>query len=149
MSSLLMPCILAGGSGTRLWPLSREQYPKQFLSLVEQQSLLQVTARRAGKLADVTPPVVICGEDQRFLVAEQMRAGGFAGATTLIEPAGRNTAPALTLAALQAQHGATRSPRAPASPRHRHASHHQSLLWIPAAGVRLWENLFPTTRFFL
>ena len=99
MSSQLMPCIMAGGSGTRLWPLSREQYPKQFLNLVEQQSLLQVTARRAGKLADVTPPVVICGEDQRFLVAEQMRAGGFAGATTLIEPAGRNTAPAAACAA--------------------------------------------------
>lgn len=99
MSSQLMPCIMAGGSGTRLWPLSREQYPKQFLNLVEQQSLLQVTARRAGKLASVTPPVVICGEDQRFLVAEQLRAGGFAGATTLIEPAGRNTAPAAACAA--------------------------------------------------
>lgn len=99
MSPQLMPCIMAGGSGTRLWPLSREQYPKQFLNLVEQQSLLQVTARRAGKLADVTPPVVICGEDQRFLVAEQLRAGGFAGATTLIEPAGRNTAPAAACAA--------------------------------------------------
>ncbi len=99
MSSQLMPCIMAGGSGTRLWPLSREQYPKQFLNLVEQQSLLQVTARRAGQLASVTPPVVICGEDQRFLVAEQLRAGGFAGATTLIEPAGRNTAPAAACAA--------------------------------------------------
>ena len=99
MSSLLMPCILAGGSGTRLWPLSREQYPKQFLNLTAAQSLLQVTAQRAAKLDAVTPPVVICGEDQRFLVAEQMRAGGFDGATTLIEPAGRNTAPATACAA--------------------------------------------------
>jgi len=99
MSHLLMPCIMAGGSGTRLWPLSREQYPKQFLSLTESQSLLQVTARRAARLANVTPPVVICGEDQRFLVAEQLRASGHAGATTLIEPAGRNTAPATAAAA--------------------------------------------------
>ncbi len=99
MSSVLMPCIMAGGSGTRLWPLSREQYPKQFLNLTEAQSLLQVTARRAGKLAAVTPPVVICGEDQRFLVAEQMRAGGFKDAITLVEPAGRNTAPAAACAA--------------------------------------------------
>lgn len=99
MSSVLMPCIMAGGSGTRLWPLSREQYPKQFLNLTEAQSLLQVTARRAGKLAGVTPPVVICGEDQRFLVAEQMRAGGFKDAITLVEPAGRNTAPAAACAA--------------------------------------------------
>ena len=99
MSSVLMPCIMAGGSGTRLWPLSREQYPKQFLNLTEAQSLLQVTARRAAKLAGVTPPVVICGEDQRFLVAEQMRAGGFKDAITLVEPAGRNTAPAAACAA--------------------------------------------------
>ena len=99
MSSVLMPCIMAGGSGTRLWPLSREQYPKQFLSLTEEQSLLQVTARRAAKLTLASGPVVICGEDQRFLVAEQMRAGGFKDATTLVEPAGRNTAPAAACAA--------------------------------------------------
>ena len=99
MSAVLMPCILAGGSGTRLWPLSREQYPKQFLNLTASQSLLQVTAHRAAKLDAVTPPVVICGEDQRFLVAEQMRVAGFTDATTLIEPAGRNTAPATACAA--------------------------------------------------
>lgn len=99
MSIVLTPCIMAGGSGTRLWPLSREHYPKQFLSLVEAQSLLQVTARRASRLAAVTPPVVICGEDQRFLVAEQLRVAGHLGATTLIEPAGRNTAPVAAAAA--------------------------------------------------
>ena len=76
-SPMLTPVILAGGSGTRLWPLSREQYPKQFLNLTDAQSLLQVTARRSAKLGGVAPPVVICGEDQRFLVAEQMRAGGY------------------------------------------------------------------------
>ena len=94
-----MPCIMAGGSGTRLWPLSREQYPKQFLNLTDAQSLLQLTARRAAKLGAVTPSVVICGEDQRFLVAEQMRAGGFKDAITLVEPTGRNTAPAAACAA--------------------------------------------------
>lgn len=99
MSSVLMPCIMAGGSGTRLWPLSREQYPKQFLNLTDAQSLLQLTARRAAKLGAVTPSVVICGEDQRFLVAEQMRAGGFKDAITLVEPTGRNTAPAAACAA--------------------------------------------------
>ncbi len=99
MSSVLMPCIMAGGSGTRLWPLSREQFPKQFLNLTDSSSLLQVTARRAAQLADVTPPVVICGEEQRFLVAEQLRSGGFADAITLVEPAGRNTAPATACAA--------------------------------------------------
>ena len=107
MSIVLTPCIMAGGSGTRLWPLSREHYPKQFLSLVEAQSLLQVTARRASRLAAVTPPVVICGEDQRFLVAEQLRVAGHLGATTLIEPAGRNTAPVAAAAAYLAlrRHG--------------------------------------------
>ncbi len=105
--ALLTPVILAGGSGTRLWPLSREQYPKQFLNLTEAQSLLQVTAKRAAHLANVAPPVVICGEEQRFLVAEQMRVGGYQDATVLVEPAGRNTAPAAACAALLAlrRHG--------------------------------------------
>jgi len=97
--SVIVPAILAGGSGTRLWPLSREQFPKQFISLVTEQSLLQVTAVRASRLPNVTAPVTICGEDQRFLVAEQMRALGVTDAVTLVEPVGRNTAPAAACAA--------------------------------------------------
>ncbi len=100
---VILPVILAGGTGTRLWPLSREQFPKQFLSLTENSSLLQVTARRAAALPGVAAPVVICGEEQRFLVGEQMRACGSAGATVLIEPVGRNTAPAAACAAHFAQ----------------------------------------------
>ncbi len=96
---ILIPVILAGGSGTRLWPLSREQFPKQFINLVEDKSLLQVTALRSAALPNVSAPVTICGEEQRFLVAEQLRALGMSDALTLIEPVGRNTAPAAACAA--------------------------------------------------
>jgi mannose-1-phosphate guanylyltransferase/mannose-6-phosphate isomerase len=99
MTAPILPAILAGGSGTRLWPLSREGYPKQFLSLTDEKSLLQVTAARAAALPDVVAPVTICGEDHRFLVAEQMRQSGVKGALTLVEPQGRNTAPAAACAA--------------------------------------------------
>ena len=106
-SPRLYPVILSGGSGTRLWPLSRENYPKQLLCLTGEQSLLQQTARRLGNLENVAPPVFVCNEAHRFLVAEQMRELGRAPADIILEPAGRNTAPALTLAALalRAQHG--------------------------------------------
>jgi mannose-1-phosphate guanylyltransferase/mannose-6-phosphate isomerase len=106
MASLL-PVLMAGGSGTRLWPLSRELYPKQLLRLTGERSLLQDTALRAGRIPGALPPVVICGEPHRFLVAEQLREAGIAGATLVLEPAGRNTAPAATVAALhaQARHG--------------------------------------------
>ncbi|TAJ53537.1 MAG: mannose-1-phosphate guanylyltransferase/mannose-6-phosphate isomerase [Nevskiaceae bacterium] len=93
---------MAGGTGTRLWPLSREQYPKQFIALTDERSLLQVTALRASRIVDATPPLAICGEDQRFLVGEQMRGCGMQS-EVLIEPAGRNTAPAAACAALRAQ----------------------------------------------
>jgi mannose-1-phosphate guanylyltransferase/mannose-6-phosphate isomerase len=107
MASLL-PVLMAGGSGTRLWPLSREMYPKQLLKLTNDRSLLQNTALRARKIPDSLPPVVICGEQHRFLVAEQLREIGLAKATIVLEPEGRNTAPAATIAALLAreQHGA-------------------------------------------
>jgi mannose-1-phosphate guanylyltransferase/mannose-6-phosphate isomerase len=107
MASLL-PVLMAGGSGTRLWPLSREMYPKQLLKLTNDYSLLQNTALRARKIPDSLPPVVICGEQHRFLVAEQLREAGIQGATIILEPAGRNTAPAATIAALYARekHGA-------------------------------------------
>ena len=101
----LIPVILSGGSGTRLWPLSREKYPKQLLSLVSDDSLLQATVRRIDGLADidVKDPIVVCNEEYRFVIAEQLRLMGRAG-TILLEPSGRNTAPALTIAALTALH---------------------------------------------
>lgn len=93
---------MAGGSGTRLWPLSRVQYPKQFLPLAPGgQTLLQATVQRLAGL-DVASPLLICNEEHRFLAAEQLRAIGVEGARILLEPAGRNTAPAIALAALQA-----------------------------------------------
>ncbi|HUS25453.1 MAG TPA: mannose-1-phosphate guanylyltransferase/mannose-6-phosphate isomerase [Candidatus Binatia bacterium] len=105
---MLLPVLLAGGSGTRLWPLSRELYPKQLLKLVDDRSLLQNTALRAKKIPGALPPVVICGERHRFLVAEQLAECGVEGATVILEPEGRNTAPAAAVAALFArqQHGA-------------------------------------------
>jgi len=101
-----VPVILCGGSGTRLWPLSRAGFPKQFVCLTGEESLFQQAVRRLTDLADQTtrlePPLVITGEAHRFLAAEQLRELGVERATLLLEPAGRNTAPALTLAALAA-----------------------------------------------
>ena len=99
----IQPVILSGGSGTRLWPLSREKYPKQLLALVGDDSLLQATVRRIEGTSDIVleAPMVVCNEDYRFVIAEQLRLMGRSGAI-LLEPAGRNTAPALTLAALAA-----------------------------------------------
>ncbi|MBK1644051.1 mannose-1-phosphate guanylyltransferase/mannose-6-phosphate isomerase [Thiocapsa imhoffii] len=107
---LLQPVILSGGSGTRLWPLSRESYPKQFLSLTSEHTMLQETVRRLDGLADEHPreaiglcdPIVVCNESHRFLVAEQFRVIGRRTADIILEPKGRNTAPALTLAAFAA-----------------------------------------------
>ena len=97
----ILPVVLSGGSGTRLWPLSREHYPKQLLPLVGDDSLLQATVQRLDGLPGVGEPLLICNEDHRFIVAEQVRLLGRAGAL-ILEPVGRNTAPALTLAALWA-----------------------------------------------
>ncbi len=101
MMTPLLPVIMAGGSGTRLWPLSRELYPKQFLQLAGEQSMLQATVARLNGLK-ITPPLVICSEAHRFLVAEQLREIGALGCNVLLEPAPRNTAPAVALAALHA-----------------------------------------------
>lgn len=95
----ILPVLLAGGSGTRLWPLSREQYPKQFLRLTGESTLLQQTALRAAGLKDSLPPLAICGDKHRFIVAEQLREAGIASAQVLLEPEGRNTAPAAAAAA--------------------------------------------------
>ena len=96
--------ILCGGSGTRLWPLSREQYPKQLLALNGELTLLQATVRRSGGFAagaePPAAPLIVCNEEHRFMIAEQMRAIGVHAPTILLEPIGKNTAPALTLAAL-------------------------------------------------
>lgn len=96
------PVILSGGSGTRLWPLSREHYPKQLLCLTASGSdtLLQQTIKRLDGLADVAPPLLVCNDEHRFLVAEQLRETGREPEAIVLEPVGRNTAPALTLAAL-------------------------------------------------
>ncbi len=105
---LIQPVVLSGGSGTRLWPLSREKYPKQLLPLIGEDSLLQATVRRVEGIADceLAPPMVVCNEDYRFVIAEQLRLMGKPGSIVL-EPTGRNTAPALTLAALAASKHAT------------------------------------------
>jgi len=97
----ISPIIMCGGSGTRLWPLSRAQFPKQFLSLVNDTSMLQDTIARLPEKHQT--PVFICNEDHRFLVAEQVKQAQVKQATILLEPQGRNTAPAVALAALNAQ----------------------------------------------
>ncbi|MDR2876540.1 MAG: mannose-1-phosphate guanylyltransferase/mannose-6-phosphate isomerase [Chromatiales bacterium] len=100
----LRPVVLSGGSGTRLWPLSREFYPKQLLAPLGGSTLLQATLERLAGLEselEIQPPIVVCSEEHRFLVAEQLRVQ-HEPATLILEPVGRNTAPAATLAALQA-----------------------------------------------
>ena len=98
---MLIPVILSGGSGTRLWPLSRELYPKQLLPLVGKHTMLQETVRRLDGL-NVAEPLVVCNEAHRFLVAEQLRALDIKPQAIILEPVGRNTAPAIALAALRA-----------------------------------------------
>ncbi len=97
----IRPVILSGGSGSRLWPLSREHYPKQLLALLTERTLLQETAARLDGLQDAAAPLLVCNEEHRFLVAEQLRELGCVPAAIILEPFGRNTAPALTLAALK------------------------------------------------
>ena len=97
---MIVPVILSGGSGTRLWPLSREHSPKQFLSLAGDRSLFQQALERASMISD-SLPIVVCNEEHRFMAAEQLRQAG-QQATILLEPVGRNTAPAIALAAFQA-----------------------------------------------
>ena len=96
---MIKPVIMAGGSGARLWPLSRASHPKQFLSLHGQDSMLQSTVNRLSGLGDIEPSVTICNEEHRFFVAEQLREIDHVG-SIILEPVGRNTAPAIALAAL-------------------------------------------------
>ena len=97
----VIPVILSGGSGKRLWPLSRKEYPKQYLSLVGDNTMLQDTILRLNGLDNLTDPIIICNADHRFLVAEQCQQIGIKNPTILLEPVGRNTAPAIAAAALQ------------------------------------------------
>ena len=102
---MIVPVILAGGSGTRLWPLSRQSYPKQFLHLVDSQyTMLQLTLKRLENFPkSVLPPIIVCNENHRFIVAEQLRQINIEQASIILEPCAKNTAPAITLAALQAK----------------------------------------------
>jgi mannose-1-phosphate guanylyltransferase/mannose-6-phosphate isomerase len=100
----LQPVLLSGGSGTRLWPLSREAYPKQFLALAGTNTMLQDTWLRVAPLASQAP-IVVANEEHRFLAGEQLRQVGVQGAAIVLEPVGRNTAPAIAAAALQATAG--------------------------------------------
>lgn len=100
---MIVPIILAGGSGSRLWPLSRQHYPKQLLKLFGDTTMLQQTLLRLNGLPNLAPPIVVCNEEHRFMVAEQLQEIGRGDAVILLEPVARNTAPALTLAAVKAQ----------------------------------------------
>ena len=97
----IVPVILSGGSGTRLWPLSSKQYPKQYLPLIGKNTMLQETILRLNGLSDVDDPIIVCNIDHRFLVLEQCQQINIKNPTILLEPIGRNTAPAIAAAALQ------------------------------------------------
>nr|WP_228064500.1 mannose-1-phosphate guanylyltransferase/mannose-6-phosphate isomerase [Lysobacter avium] len=99
---MLHPVVLSGGSGTRLWPLSRQNQPKQFLTLIGERSLYQETVLRASRLPGVQPPITICSQLHRFMVGEQLQAIAMGNGGIVLEPLARNTAPAIALAAMQA-----------------------------------------------
>ena len=99
---MLIPLVLSGGSGTRLWPVSRKNLPKQFLALTGEQTLFQETLSRASKLPQAAPPIIVASEDHRFLAAEQALESGIKNASIILEPLARNTAPAIALGALKA-----------------------------------------------
>ncbi|HTR10010.1 MAG TPA: sugar phosphate nucleotidyltransferase, partial [Paraburkholderia sp.] len=98
----IVPVVLAGGSGTRLWPMSREHFPKQLIGVVGRDTLLQATVHRLDGFSPewqvASAPIVVCGEEHRFVIVEQLRASGVE-ARLVVEPARRDTAPALTLGA--------------------------------------------------
>jgi mannose-1-phosphate guanylyltransferase / mannose-6-phosphate isomerase len=99
----MIPVILSGGSGTRLWPLSRGQYPKQFLPLTSEHTMVQETLLRLTGLAGIKSPIAVCNEDHRFMMAEQLWEIGVKPAAIILEPVGKNTAPAVAMAALSAK----------------------------------------------
>jgi mannose-1-phosphate guanylyltransferase/mannose-6-phosphate isomerase len=97
----IIPVILSGGSGTRLWPLSRKQYPKQYLPLIGKDTMLQKTINRLQGIGNLANPIIVCNAEHRFLVAEQCKQIGITSPTIMLEPMGRNTAPAILAAALK------------------------------------------------
>jgi mannose-1-phosphate guanylyltransferase/mannose-6-phosphate isomerase len=99
---MITPVILSGGSGTRLWPLSRELYPKQLLPLVGKSTMLQETVTRLAGIDGIDAPIIVANDSHRFMIAEQLRLAGVRPASIMLEPAGRNTAPAVAVAALHA-----------------------------------------------
>src|SRR5882724_12995492 len=96
----ITPVILSGGSGTRLWPMSRALYPKQLLPLLSRDSLLQETVQRVADAGRFAAPLIIANDEHRFIIAEQLRSSGIAPQAIILEPVGRNTAPAACIAAL-------------------------------------------------
>ena len=98
---MIIPVILSGGSSMHLWPLSRKQYPKQYLPLAGDNTMLQETILRLNGLDILADPIIICNSDHRFLVAEQCQQIGIKNPIILLESVGRNTAPAIAAAALQ------------------------------------------------
>ena len=100
----IIPVILCGGTGTRLWPLSRESFPKQYLKLLQDNefTLLQKTLKRVSKINTLLSPIFITNEDHRFIIAEQIRQIGVKEKSIILEPFGRNTAPAIAVGALEA-----------------------------------------------
>jgi len=101
MKITIIPVILCGGSGSRLWPLSRRSFPKQFLTLNDDKSLLQNTYLRLDGLENLNNPILVCNEEHRFIVAQQMKDINVEPFSILLEPFGKNTAPAITIAALK------------------------------------------------
>lgn len=98
----MIPVILSGGSGTRLWPLSRGQYPKQFLPLISENTMIQETILRLSGVPGISAPIAVCNEDHRFMMAEQLWEIGKKPSSIILEPVGKNTAPAVAIAALSA-----------------------------------------------
>src|SRR5579872_2006151 len=98
---MIHPVILSGGTGTRLWPMSRSLYPKQLLALAGDKSLLQQTALRVPADTGFAAPTIIANEEHRFIIAEQLREIGVAPEALILEPSGRNTAPAACIAGLR------------------------------------------------
>ena len=96
----VIPIILSGGSGTRLWPLSRENYPKQYINLLGGYSMLQETILRLNGLINKIEPIIVCNHKHRFIVAEQLNEIQLVNSTIILEPSGRNTAAAITAAAI-------------------------------------------------
>lgn len=101
MTDKINPVILSGGVGSRLWPLSRALYPKQLLPLATERTMLQETALRVAEAARFAAPLVVANEEHRFMIAEQLRVVGIDPSAIILEPEGRNTAPAVALAALR------------------------------------------------